>query len=267
MNETLSLFTTTYERDFDLLERLLTSIEKHLQTEYTHYIVLNDDSKHLLELEKILEKFPMKFRVVLREQFADFSLPLVENCYYGYRHVNPDDGWSSQIMITLLVANIIKTPYYLHLCSKDVINDTLDIKKIILNGKNVALRENFDHGENTDRFIEFAINACKFFNLNFEDCRHSFIRPATPAVINTQHMKNLLEYLDKRNISVVDLIGLNKDDLTPSYSECQHKTIEYYLYSTWLILNNLIDDTVIWYSDSNKFCCKINNAYDLRRTN
>lgn len=266
MNESLSLFTTTYERDFDLLARLLTSIEEHLGTEYLHYIVLNDDPKHLPELEKILEKYPMQFEVILREQFADFSLPLVENSPYGYRFTSPSDGWSTQIMITVLVSSLIKTPYYLHLCSKDVINKSLDIDKIILNKKTIAFRENFDHGVNTDQFIEFAVNACKFFNLNFEECKQSFIRPATPAVVNTQYMKNVLAYIAEQNTSVVDLIGLNQD-LTRVWKPCQNKTIEYYLYSAWLILNNLIDDNIIWYNTTNEFPCNISRSYNLRRTN
>jgi hypothetical protein len=261
-NNQLSFLTVTYERDFDLLDRLLASIEDYLKTEYLHYIVLNDDPKHLPELEKILEKYPMQFEVVLREQFADFSLPLVEDCYYGYRHTNPTDGWSTQIMITVLVSSLIKTPYYLHLCSKDVIIEPLDTGKLILNKKTMAFRENFNHGANTDQFIEFAVNACKFFNLNFEECKQSFIRPATPAVINTQYMKNVLEHLAKKNTSVVDLIGLNQN-----WKPSQGKTVEYYLYSAWLILNNLIDDTIVWYEATDDFPCNVSRSYNLRRTN
>jgi hypothetical protein len=262
MNERLSLFTTTYERDFDLLDRLLSSIEEYLGTEYLHYIVLNDDTKHLPELEKILQKYPMQFEVILRDQFADFSLPLLDNCYYGYRHIGPADGWSSQIMITVLVSSLIKTPYYLHLCSKDIIIEPLDIDKLILNNKIMAFKENFDHGVNTDQFIEFAVNACRFFNLTFEECRQSFIKPATPAVVNTQYMKNVLAYIAERNTSVVDLIGLNQP-----WKPCQGKTIEYYLYSAWLILNNLIDDTIVWYEATDEFPLNVSRSYHLRRTN
>lgn len=269
INNQLSFLTVTYERDFDLLERLLNSIKLHVGTTYKHYIVLNDSIDHLAELEEIIRKFPMQIEIILRDQFQDFQLPLLENSPFGHRFTQTDEGWATQIMLTMLSAIEIKTPFYLHLCSKDVFGGPFDINNVIKDGKTVVWNENFNHGGNTNQFIDYAINACKFLNLNFEQNKQFFIRPSTPGALNTQQMKNILDYLKEQNISVVDLIGFNTGSFIDGvFQPSQNKTIEYYLYSAWLIKTQLVEETVIWHNSAiHNTLYNINMSYDLRRKN
>jgi hypothetical protein len=262
VTDQLSFLTVTYERDFDLLERLLQSIKLFFDTTYKHYIVLNDSIDHLAELEEIVGKFPMQTKIILREKFQDFQLPLVENCQFGYRFTAPDNGWLTQTMLTMLSAEEIETPFYLHLCSKDIFKSAFDISSIINDGKTVVWNENFDHGVNTNQFIEFAVNACNFFNLDFNQYKHLLIRPATPVVVNTQQMKNMLIDLKSQNVSVIDLIGLNE-----SWRPSQGKTNEYYLYSAWLAKNNYINESLVWHTSKSHNIYNTIRSYDLRRTN
>lgn len=261
MNETLSLFTTTYERDFDLLERLLTSIEQHLQTEYRHYIILNDDISFMPELTSILDKFPNNFIVIHHEEFNELHVPEVENCKFGSR--THHEGWFRQIILTLLAATKITTPYYLHLCSKDSFVDKFIIDNLIQENKFLAQRENFTYHSTVDKeFDEYFINAYKLFNIDPEQYRGKTIRPSTPAILKTQQVNDMLSYLNNIDLHLIDVIGGNAE-----WCRGQNKTIEYYLYSAWLAKNNLIDDTIAWSNFSHRYFRSDQTSYDLRRTN
>lgn len=259
INKQLSFLTVTYEHDFDALERLLVSTEKYFQNEYMHYIILNDDISHLPELNSILAKFSNKFVVVHRDEFPELFVPVVENCKFGTRS---NTGWYDQIFLTMLSSKIIETTYYLHLCSKDQFFRAFDIHNIIRGDKFLAQREYHDHGDHKEQFIQFAINACTLFDLNFEQCKEYMIMPITPGILKTQHIKDILTYLADNNLYLIDVIGGN-GEITKSYN----KTIEYYLYSAWLAKNNLTNDTIIWY-DNREWSpySTIPQSYELRRT-
>ena len=267
MNNTLSLFTTTYERDFDLLERLLNSILKHCGTEYTHYIILNDDIIHLSELTSILAKFPNNFIVKHYLEFLEMHAPLVENSNFGDRWC---DGWTRQIMLTLIAATVIKSTFYLHLCSKDLVVGSLNINKFIQHNKFVANQsyintEEFIEIELFEFFNEFFVNAYKLFELDPEKYRNSTISPITPAIIKTEHIQDMLQYLSDRNLYIIDIIGMNAN---VEWYNGYNKTCEYYLYAAWLAKNNLINDTIIWTHNGGPDIFNIiSSSKDLRRTN
>jgi hypothetical protein len=257
----LSLFTTTYERDFDLLERLLISIEKYLQTEYQHYIILNDDIAAMSELTSILDKFSNNFIVIHHDEFKEMHVPKVENCKFGTR--THHEGWFRQIILTLLVATKITTPYYLHLCSKDSFSNKFNIDNLIQGDKFLAQREQFTQQCPVDiNFNEYFINAYKLFDLDPEDYRKKTIRPSTPAILKTQQVNDLLVYLTNNNLHIIDVIGGNAE-----WCKSYNKTVEYYLYSAWLAKNNILDSTISW-SDFSRCQFGANQtSYDLRRTN
>jgi hypothetical protein len=261
----LSFLTVTYERDFDLLERLLKSIVKHCGTEYIHYIILNDDIIHLPELTSILAKFPNNFIVKHYLEFPEMHMPLVENCNFGDRC---ESGWSKQIMLTLIASAIVESQYFLHLCSKDVVFNPIDVNKIIRDDKMVAIREydNIDKAHFAELFDEFFVNAYKLFELDPEQYRKLAIRPVTPAIIKTKQIQDMLHYLNERNLYIIDIIGINAE---VGWYNGYNKTCEYYLYSAWLAKNNLINDTLEWIEDiqSPIIFNIISSLQDLRRTN
>jgi hypothetical protein len=261
MNEKLSLFTTTYERDFDLLERLLISIEKYHHTEYKHYIILNDDIKFMPELISILDKFSNKFIVIHYEEFQEMHVPEVENCKFGNR--THHGGWFRQIVLTLLAATKITTPYYLHLCSKDQFINKFNIDNLIQENKFLAQKEEFSQQCPVDiDFNVYFANAYKLFDLDPEQYREKTIRPSTPAILNTQQVNDMLTYLNNNSLHLIDVIGGNAE-----WCKSYNKTVEYYLYSAWLAKNNLLDSSIIWSNYSRMHFNTGQTSYDLRRTN
>lgn len=251
--------TVTYERDFDLLERLLVSIEHHLQTEYQHYIILNDDVSFMPELNNILARFSNKFVVIHYEEFKEMHVPEIVNCRFGAR--THHGGWFRQIILTLLAATKITTPYYLHLCSKDSFVDRFNINDVIQGNKFLANIENFKYSEPHDaEFNNYFLNAYKLFGLDPEQYRQTTIGPRTPAILNTQQVQDMITDLTENNLHLIDLIGD-----PAAWGKGRNKTVEYYLYSAWLTKNNLIDDTVMWGQFTHRTFKTGPTTYDLRR--
>ena len=253
--------TVTYERDFDLLERLLVSIEKFHQTEYQHYIILNDDIAFMPELNSILAKFSNKFIVIHYEEFKEMQAPEVENCKFGKR--THHGGWFRQIILTLLAATKIATPYYLHICSKDRFIGKFNIDNLIQGDKFLAQLENTTyHSSCNAEFDEYFINAYKLFDLDPKQYKEKTIRPSTPAIIKTQQVHDMILDLTNSNLHLIDIIGGNAE-----WCKSHNKTVEYYLYSAWLAKNNLTDDTIIWGNATHRQFNTTQGTYDLRRTN
>lgn len=255
IKKNISLFTTTYYNDFDLLDRLLESIVKYVGTNYRHYIVLNDDISHLTELNNILSKYPCETKVIHWAEFEEFSKPVVENCKFGPRTL---EGWVTQIMITLLAAEKIETEYYLHLCSKDYFTDLVNIENMINNHKTLVPLEIFIPSDVSEQFYEFFENACKIFDMDPDEVKSNLIAPQTPVMNNTILIKQLLQCMNQIGHNIIDVIGVNEE-----WRFSKNKTVEYYLYSVWLTKMGLLDNIEFYSLYTNPY--NKEHSYDLRR--
>jgi|688.fasta_scaffold10239_9 hypothetical protein len=240
-NSQVTGLTVTCKQDFYLIPRLLESIEKYSVTKFYHYIILNDDINYLERLQKIVSYYPL-VKIYHWEEIPRMVAPLRIDNRFGPRHNY--DGWVSQIMLTLACANLIPTDYYLHLCSKDYFIESYDILAMIKDNRAMSRFDKFKNNvpdfDDDVSYLFYWINAYKFFDLNPWDYIDRTLRPETPAILITKLVNDMLEYLDKTDVSILDLVGYN---LTQSYrpDPGTGKTIEYYLYSAWLAKTNNLD--------------------------
>lgn len=257
MNDQLTFLVVTFNKDFDMLHNLLSSIVTYFSNNYRLLVVLNDDKKHYDELKSILDQYPLSYRI--DHDYEEVTRPVKENSYFGVRDTN---GWATQQMLTLLAARRIDTPYYLHLCSKDEFLGPFELSDIINNDKTKAQVEVLEDIGFRDQFEVYYENACKIFNISPDANRNQLIRSITPQVNNTSSIRQFLDELEQQDIDIADMIGCNGRTST---GECKNKTTEYYSYSAWLVSKGILNNTVDFYKlDDSPFNMKV-ITYDLRR--
>ena len=258
VNNQLTLLLVTYHDDFDMLDGLFTSIVNHSLNEYKLLIVLNDSTDYLNELKSIINEFQIDYEIV--EKFSELEHTPVFHSNFGVRQT--DIGWITQQMITLLAAKIIKTPYYLHVCSKDIFAKSFKLSDIISTNKVKVQQEEwyFIRPDVDNLFNNYFKNVCKLFKLDQSLARDKMIKCMTPVVNNTEYINRMLDDIRAMGLELADIIGIDK-----SSSNTQNKTNEYYLYCAWLAKNNLTDQVLEFYKSSASPYNMREKTYDLRR--
>lgn len=101
----ITIGIVTYEKDFDLLDRLLLSIINNWDLQQIEIlIVLNDIKEKEEELKKIVEKYnEIKTRIIYASDIINFE----------------KYDWYSQQVLKLFIPKYIRTPWYLLLDSKN----------------------------------------------------------------------------------------------------------------------------------------------------
>lgn len=234
----ISLLTVTCVKDFDLLDRQLASAVEFLPSDSMYYIILNDDIKYLPELTSMVSKHLINNMIVHHSEFIELSVPLVDNCKFGERSY---EGWVTQQVLKLTAAHIIQTPYYMILDSKDYFIQPTDPKVMIVDNKILSKKETFFHHwqETWDIFYK---NSYSLLGLNPAECKHEVVQPHTPYIVNTQYVRDLINYFAEININLIDAVGLQNE-------RTQGKCCEFYLYSAWLSKQNLISSSITWVED------------------
>lgn len=192
----ISLLTVTFARDFELLKRQLKSFDLFLDQKYPHVIILNDDSEWPGSVHKS-------------------QVPGFRQSQWG--------GWIDQQTLKLLAANVITTDYYMVFDSKNYLHDTFSPNKL----PNVAVHENTGKWEG--QFNHYLKCSYEVFGLNCKDYSNEIMCANTPFVMNTQVVKDMIEYLETNNIDLIDLLGQGKE----------FQCVEFYLYSAWCSKNNI----------------------------
>ena len=206
VSDQLTFMVVTYNKDFDMLDRLVGSIVEHFSTTYPLLVILNDSAEYLEELDSILKKYPLTYSI--RHDFEELHRPIEPDCHFGTR--GTDDGWIVQQMLTLLAARAVETTYYLHLCSKDMFVDKFELEDIVVQGKTRVLQETFNHTQKW-MFETFYQNSCKLFDLDPAQHRNQYIRCETPMLVKTQRVREMLDSVESMGYHIIDVIGIDEE--------------------------------------------------------
>lgn len=237
----LSFLTVTYWNDFDLLDQQIKSMDQYFTTRSTHYIVLNDDIKHLDELTTIVAQYKQhNYRIIHCDEI-----------YASYNYSSPSNqtGWVNQQALKLLAYTFIDTEFYCVLDSKNALISNMDKSTFVKNGQPVMVHE---HECNINgEFSKYYTNAYAFLKVDQNDA--TLIQSLTPSVLKRKWVKELLEHIKSKGLTLFNLII---DDNSLPYM------VEFYLYSAWIEKHKLTDQ-IIWYPDSS--WVDIERSKNLRR--
>jgi hypothetical protein len=211
----ISLVTITFHKDFNCLEKQLTSLNMYYKKNLTHNIILNDDEIYLTGLQNIVSKF--KYFNYKIYHFSNFDLS----------HQTVELDWFNQQILKLQACNIIDTKFYLIFDSKDYVTQYHDFNELIAND---IPSLNYDKHDLYKLDTSYS-NSFKFFNLNPDEHRDFVTDGRTPFIMETEHTKSLLNYIEDSGIKLNQLI-------TPTTDHTKRHT-EFYLYNAWLEKNNV----------------------------
>jgi len=245
---TLSFVTVTFWRDFDLLERLLSTMGQFIKDSYIHYIILNDRDEYLPELEKIIDCHTHhQYKIILLSQLSKQYPTLVNSKVHL--------GWWTQQVLKLAISKEIKTEFYCILDSKDFVISLLNpIRDLVIDNKPIALFENAHNILPSSEF--YTYRQCSYQVFKLEDTTDYCMRSHTPFIMKTAHVIDMLEYLSSGPKTLTQLIEGEGNPEILHGGRC----VEFYLYMAWLRLNNLL----MQYSWIDDFY-KITFSNDLRR--
>ncbi len=180
----LTICIVTYEKDFDLLDRLISSLCLYWETSnLTILIILNDNKETEIELENILNKY----------LYTDIKIETIwANNIFDLKQYD----WFSQQTIKLLIADYIRTSWFMILDSKNYFKFSKEKIKISDFFSNEG-KAYGSWGLSTFYFKDAYESAYKLWNLD-PPIKENTLNEFTPILLKTDMMKELILELKYR---------------------------------------------------------------------
>lgn len=230
MFQHLSIVTITYRDDLKKFDRLARTLKKYCDLNSYHwYVINNDDISYHATIIEILAKYTENYTLLHWKDFQQLVDTINEELHYDPAQTETYNGWHTQQCLKLLISNYIRTPYYITFDSDDYFTSHYNLNNFIANQKIFSLREKLEQ----DDFEYFRINAFDLFDLDYTKI-DLVLSVAPPVILQTIEVKKLLDYLNQKNIKLLDILG----NAIPIWE----RTVEYYLYYAWLCKNNLTNN-------------------------
>jgi hypothetical protein len=182
------------------------------------YIMYNDSG--ILNRDDIVTYYPEDFRdkvsiVYLTDVCATAS--------------ETKSSWYSQQVMKLLIANLVKSNYYL----------VLDGKNHFI--RNITRSEYFDNDDkprlfvyNPGKMLQLYYNCLEYYKIkcpfNYKDGINNKLLTTTPYLMNKYDVLEMMQYIEHKE----------KESLIHFFMKNNTKYCEFYLYSTYLILTDKI---------------------------
>ena len=203
----LTLVIIAYNDDFKLLIRLLESIKTFciLDQIQSVTIVLNDFDKNLTSLREIANTFN--------------DLPI--NLYKGST-LNPEIkafNWNTQQTYKCVVADYVKTPWYMVLDCKDYFIEDVDLLNDCFTQDGKAYMPLKDKGgKMIPPFSAAHRIAHSIWNVDYKDYLERHLPNSTPFLIKTSLMKQMVTELDVGFYPFLFEIQLNGEQLITEFT-------------------------------------------------
>lgn len=224
----LDLVSITFEQEIRLQLLQAISIEKHFEIDNInkYMIVLNGSSNqelaeyledlfNLFELSRSLQR---KIQFINANDLLDWIPPETENRSYLLQQI-----------IKLKIARLVNSKHYLLLDSKNHFIRDVNIDDFISNEKIKTQFKKPAYG-----LIKFLNHSLSVFNLRNEDYIENAMPTITPYLMKTLYVRELTTFLEEK---------FSKPFEQVFFEEIPNAT-EFYLYYSWLIKNNLLEDYV-----------------------
>lgn len=248
LNSKLTIAIIAYHGDILLLNRLLTSIEKHCDLDQIASIklVMNDRPTQLPTFNKVIDNFSnLKIQLVM-----PFELEPRVNFFH----------WNSQQLYKCVVADIIDTEWYLIHDCKDFYTDDVDFFKECFTPEGKAITP-LDH--ETSLFstsplpfhMSFEVSS-SVWGVDFIDHRKWHLPTLTPFFVKTEVMRAMTTELKNMMQGMFPFlfdIKINHDRFTT----------EFYLFSAYCKSKNNLTDYVDW-SYNKSYYNKVSQSKDMR---
>ena len=241
----ITFLIITYYLDFDLLKRQLDSTTQYLNdyTAYPYVIVLNDDVKYLPELEAILNLYPeRKFTVLHKNNYSNKYVDLLwsmerNTSSSAIKSIGSDGvfesykayGWYTQQILKLVAPLEIDSEYTVIFDSKCKLREPFDIRSIINNDVVNMNRLNV-YWANDDEILKRIWSACNLLDVSETNVIENTTSFGTPYPIKTKYAREIINYLENKNINVNDTIEYYGSTNNPALDN----TFEFFLYSAWI---------------------------------
>lgn len=224
----LDFVTIACRRDIDLFHLQARSFNKFVDPDSVNQIlvVINDNDSTLINDLNICEFGIHTDRVVLKTYEDIVSVDLSRN-----------KDWFSQQVVKLYAYSQVRTQWYVTLDTKNIFVKPINTSTFVIDNK--ANNQGLMGPLYAKHDYHHWYIACEYMGI--DALNNDPPSPATPFVLNTQQVSDLIAYCDQRNcIPFYDWFYQSHDKLKDPNSV---KSIwEYMIYSAWLYKNNLYLD-------------------------
>jgi len=257
----ISIVVVTYHNDFILLNRLLRSIQQHWKITDIEEIViiLNDPTKYLEQLNKIVKKS-------LKKQFSY----KIETIHSIAPDLVPHYNWNSQQTLKCLSCDLVNTDWYIIHDSKDYYIDNVEMSDIFdENGKATVHLDHTRHPSDSrippvpgstwppGPFSMALENSFKIFDIDPSDHKAIHFPTTTPFIVKTQIMRNMVEDTKRMTKHFFNFLFAMQLD-----GQCV--ITEFLLYGAYCYKTTKYRDYVNWNSNNRTYYKKVNQSKDLR---
>lgn len=205
----LSIVVMTYHKDFEKLDRCLSSLDVHADKNIPIIVILNDPKTYLDDLERITQKHRVT-KIYCADEIADWSDPL--------------DWWSQQ-WFKLAISKNMTTPWYLLVDSDDVFVKDLEDSAIFDQDRAKCLTEPIACvTERNNWLIKWLSNSRR--RLNLQELPKNTLGNLTPMMMHTHTVRQLCQNVDASWFDSTDP---------------ENRVSEFYLYHAWLEKQGLFD--------------------------
>jgi hypothetical protein len=208
----LTVVVPAYHDDFELLERLLASCATHLSDFLEEVIViLNDKYMFLEEFNAVIDRcrFP---EITIRTMWANELYP----------ELNQYD-WYSQQLVKILVADHVKTEWFVINDCKDFYTGKLEYSNFI-NDKgmayaNINIYKPGVFGTGPGIFEEQYARAYQIWGMYFPNYKNFTLKYTTPFICRTEYICDMIKDLKQKFQNVFYLILFMQIDHKPMFTE------------------------------------------------
>lgn len=251
--EKLTFVCVVYRNDFDLLSRLLNSINEYVNPAIIEefLIILNEPYKYVSELKQHLNGLnAMSFTI--RQIWSNEIWPEQDNY-----------GWYSQQMLKILAAEKVNTEWYMIHDAKDHYIEHCDMPDYFdASGSAYGTVNNYDpykFGSGPGIFEKEYTNAYELWSLDFRNHKTSFmLKYTTPFPVRTEIMCDMIKDLRDRFHNIFYKLLLLQVDHKALYTE-------FALISAYTTYRGVIMRDYVHGFDQPNFTWKIKQNKDLRR--
>lgn len=190
---------------------------KFLETEYLDYFYIICPETDIPYISKYTDKYPnIPFKFILESSIL-------------HENINDVDGWLKQQIIKLVIANVIKTQYYLIVDSDLYLNQPFTYKDLFDDGKlkysyEPWQTENGKFYSTNSNWWGSSCNILEYPVYKLYDQKE--LMGVTPQIIITSKVNDLIGY-------IINKYGKNWQNIL-----CDIKFTEYTLYWIFLLMNN-----------------------------
>ena len=135
--------------------------------------------------------------------------------------------WKHQQLYKLILYRFINSKYYIVLDCKNHFIRNVSFNNFFKNNKPILFTKTHKNNKN---MMKYFYNSLKYFDIKDPKIYKLNLKTVTPFIFITEEVKNMIDYIEKKEKTIFSYFFLKNNDIT-----------EFYLYQSYIIFKNKLD--------------------------